>query len=454
MTMAPVRPIFQNGQRLTAERLTEALEFLRTMIRRILLAPLSAGVAAGFEFDPPLGQRATVLEMTPGLAIDGKGRLLIVPEAHRFTAAEIAAAAGIGTPSDGVIVRVCLALDDSSLDTDPCAPHRPLEIEEATKFLFIRETLSSAAAQFFAQFNEPNCVDAWADLDLPGPSNDACCVTLGHVFFKNATEFEATCFFRQGVSPRFNVIRNTNGVPSIVMGEARIDLAGLGFPGQPVLEESGVGIPVTTIFGPKPVAFTGPALFTIAGGSLVQATHVGPFGVPFSAGSFAAGGDPRMFLFPGGAGTLNADNTSELGAGLAGIAAVPCALKPGSATVDRAGIPLAVADNGPGPVVQVEVATNPSSDAVIGISAGPQFIPFGGSVLVAPVAVAGIVKARINHSGAVLPGTALTVDSTPGFLRAASPGEVVVARTAQNILFGPGPTDLFVWAVHLGSKQP
>ena len=52
MSVVPIRPVFQDGQRLTAERLTQALEFLRTMLRRVLLAPLSSGVAGGFELSP------------------------------------------------------------------------------------------------------------------------------------------------------------------------------------------------------------------------------------------------------------------------------------------------------------------------------------------------------------------------------------------------------------------
>jgi hypothetical protein len=453
MTMAPVRPIFQNGQRLTAERLTEALEFLRTMIRRVLLAPLSAGVAAGFEFDPPLGQRAAVLEMTPGLAIDGKGRLLVVPEAHRFTAQEIAAAAGVGTPSDGVIVRVCLALDDSSLDTDPCAPYRPLEVEEATRFLFIRETLSSAAAQFFAQFAEPNCVDAWANLDELSPPNSGCCVTLGHVFFKSATELEATCFFRQGVSPRFNVIRNTNGVPSIFMGEARIDLAGLGFPGQPVLEESGVGIPVTTIFGPKPVAFTGPALFTLAGGLNVQATHLQRFGTPNIAATVSPG-DPRVAEFAGGAAAALGGN--EIGSGLAGLAAVPSALVAGSVT--RAGFPLWLDDTSPAGGNQVRVQrpndANPTNKRLIGLSAGPSYAGPSGLTVV-PVALGGVVQVQVEipPGAKVEAGDALTIqNSIFGTLRLATAlGERILARAAQFFDNSAGVTPvtqvMYAWAV-------
>src|SRR5262245_2714076 len=121
----PTRPLFQNGQRLTAERLTQAFEFLRTMLRRVLLAPLSSGVAGGFELTPPINDPGTVLVVEPGLAIDGRGRLIVVPDQHRFTAQEIIAAVGGVVPSDAQAVRVCLSLDDASQSNDPCAPQLP-----------------------------------------------------------------------------------------------------------------------------------------------------------------------------------------------------------------------------------------------------------------------------------------------------------------------------------------
>lgn len=68
-----------------------------------------------------------------GLAVDGRGRLLVVTQAQTFTLTQIMNAAGAAnmspTETNNVIIRVCLALDDASAGLDPCDPHRPLDIE-------------------------------------------------------------------------------------------------------------------------------------------------------------------------------------------------------------------------------------------------------------------------------------------------------------------------------------
>lgn len=431
MTMATVRPIFQNGQRLTAERLTQGFEFLRTMLRRVLLAPLSSGVAAGFDFSPTGETVASELTISPGLAIDGKARLLVAPVEERFTDSEIAALAGIANPDAGTIVRVCIALDDSSAGLDPCSPHRPLDIEENYRVLFIEETLTEALFQILNQFQEPNCVPAWENLDLPalGGEND-CCVTLGHVLYQSRTTFKATTFFRQGVSPRFNAIRNTNGEPSIFLNE---------FEGEPV-----VTVPVQTIFGPKRVVVS--ELI----GNTVQATQVARFGGSPAAGQVSPA-SPAILELAGGAGETG---PSALLPGLAGIGAVACELDTGNGDVTRAGLPLEMVPAVAGGVVQVRrvPAAPPTQEILLGLSAGPSYpLPTDPSKRVVPIATAGLVRVTVQTAAAaVQQGAELTAaDSAPEELTLVSmSSERRLARAAQEAPMGPATTEIYAWVIH------
>lgn len=461
MTMAPVRPIFQNGQRLTAERLTQALEFLRTMIRRTLLAPLSAGVAEGFTFTPIYGETSDTLTISAGLAIDGRGRLLVVPTPNQFTLTQILNAAGAAnaSPSEerNLIVRVSLALDDASAALDPCSPQRPLAIEEDTRFVFQVEPFAEIAAQVIQQFRNPNCVASWDALDQAF-SNTDCGVTLGHAIITGYSPttgggtLEATTWFRQGVCPRFNVIRNTDGSPSIYFNQ--IQFSGGGLEAFSV-DEPGIGIPVLTLIGPKPLVVTGRAVFAAAGGAVLQATHVAPQGAPFAAGQYSggplkqigSGPDTRVFEFAGGAGIVG--GTNQIPAELAGVAAIPCELSASSADVPRAGVPLeldATVDVGSG---AVRVMIGGGGPGVIGLSAGPSYVPaIHNTTRVVPVATAGLVQAQVDYSAEVGAGTPLTSNSYQ-HLTEGNPSQVIVARLAQHI---PAPssaatTEALVWVV-------
>jgi hypothetical protein len=303
----------------------------------------------------------------------------------------------------------------------------------------------------FANFIEPNCVNAWDKLDSTSPTNDDCCVTLGHVRFIDPTTIESTAFFRQGVSPRFNVIRNTDGTPSIFLTEARFDPTPLGPIGEPITTQAAVGIPVATFFGPGAVNFNGPlvsfggATFQTAGGLNLQATNIAPFGASFQTGTFWPQ-DPRVFVFSGGSGVPDvAAGTSELPAGLAGLSAVPCELfpEPALGPVDRAGLPLAIVnDLSTTPRVHRTVGQDLQ---VIGLSAGPQAVLNG--KLVVPVAVAGLLKATVTVPSGAIGGQPLTVDDANRLKVCDTPGQFIVARVAAFIPVAP-QTEAFVWVQH------
>ncbi|MCA9626279.1 MAG: hypothetical protein KC766_01375, partial [Myxococcales bacterium] len=340
MSVVPIRPVFQDGQRLTAERLTQALEFLRTMLRRVLLAPLSSGVAGGFELTPTEASGPSgVLTVAPGLAIDGQGRLIVVPDTLTFSLADIVAGSGIA-PAANKIVRVCLAQKESA-DSGPCSPFAALGVEEGYEVLFKEEDLNTALQEVLSSYKEPNSVPAWGDLDPPYATPEGSCVTLGHVVFADATTFYATDFYRDGVSPRFTAIRNTAGTPSILLNELNLPVTPLNPSGKVAV----VAVPVATVFGPKPVivqpgagmAVLGPAYFQDLTGFSVQATHVSRYQSGINAGQVSQN-NPRVFEFAGGADSL----TNSIQTGLAGVSAVPIEFDGSNGPVNNAGEPLLI----------------------------------------------------------------------------------------------------------------
>lgn len=440
MSIPPVRPLFQNGQRLTAERLGQAQEYLRDFIRRVCLAPLSAGVAGGFDLELEGGPAVedTTLVIKPGMAIDGKGRLLIVPAEVRVPLATVLANAGIPTPYiDGQGARIAVQLDAPT--GGGCGDQPPPCIVEAARIFFDREDFNETLPQFGASVTNPNCAEPWEDIaDGDAPDPVACSITLGNLYYSAPRSiYVVTTFFRQGVEPRFSVLRNTRGQPAIFLTDLSVDTNNLQPLASPV---AGVGVPV-------PALFTSVTAFAVAGGLILQATHVGPFGKGYAAGAYGAGdvANARVFVFGGG--TAEPGGVERLPAGLAGGAAIPLELA-GTGVVGP-GAPLEFAPtSAPGSVV-VRHATSPFSPLIppyrlVGLSSGPSYPKDGKTVV--PLAVSGIVRSRIvlGPSGAtsapfdtVYEGDPLTIDpTTPSRLASisgSSGGFQVLARATQRI---------------------
>lgn len=442
---APVRPVFQNGQRLTADRLTQALEYLRSWIRRLSLGPLSSGVAAGLTLEPFGNSRGLIVQ--PGLAIDGRGRLLLLSEPQVFTPDDLAAQ--IGSVGPGTVIRVRLAILDGGASADPCAGTSPTVVEDVQILLDRTATPQVTANQ--PEFNPPlHCVSPQDPLDLDVGTD--CTVTLGHVLGQTGGALAVAYTERQGVSPQLGVIRNQLGTPSIALG-------------QMVIEFDGINNAVEGVAVGRPALFTQPArflqrsIFEDLGGASVQATRVAFVGKNYSAGS-PWGDDGRIFVFPGGAGDLNDEvQQSDVPAGRGGLAAVPCQVISTSTSIPRAGIALEIADPN-GTIVQVRRARTTSgisfSDTLIGLSAKKQ-ASFGSVV---PVAVSGLIKVtvRVGHDAIAL-GAPLTVneDDSSELVLAGSEFQYALARAAQSIpgngVDGSGTQittaqSILAWVVH------
>ncbi|HEY3493326.1 MAG TPA: hypothetical protein VGK73_01515, partial [Polyangiaceae bacterium] len=232
---APVRPVFQNGQRLTADRLTLALEFLRSWIRRLSLGPLSAGVGAGLTLQPFGDGRGLIVNA--GIAIDGRGRLLLLPEPVQFTPDQLASAVGVVGP--GTVIRVRLAMLDGGASLDPCADQSPT-VSEDVDIVLDRVELPVVTPNNPSFSTALNCVSPNDPLDLDVGTD--CSVTLGHVLGDTNGVLSTLYAARQGVSPELGVLRNSLGTPSVSLGQFSIEFDGL----NELVE--GVAIPRPTLF--------------------------------------------------------------------------------------------------------------------------------------------------------------------------------------------------------------
>jgi hypothetical protein len=444
---APVRPVFKNGQRLTADRLTLALEFLRSWIRRLSLGPLSTGVAAGLTLEPFGDGRGLIVH--PGLAIDGRGRLLLLPEPRQFTPDQLSGA--VGSIGPGALIRVRLTMIDSGLSADPCADQSTTIVEDVDILVDRDPTPLNDRP------NEPsfegvlNCVAPNDPLDLEVGSD--CSVTLGHLLGDTGGVLTATYSRRQAVSPQVGLIRNSLGTGSILLGQMVIEFDGTDN------QVEGVAVARPALFSDR-ARFLGRAIFEDAGGAKVQATRVGPPGDTPSAGTMW-GTDNRIFTFPGGAGNVNG-GASDQPAGQGGVSAVPCVVGSGP-SISRQGVPLEI-DSPPGGtfMARVKQATGTASNAIFGISAAKEETVSGNRIV--PVAASGLVRVTVAVRGdAIGLGEPLTVDHANGArVKKASSGEYVVGRACSTA--GPNPPDtsgvspttesqMLVWVVQPSYKH-
>src|SRR5262245_8771010 len=138
-----IRPVFTNGERLTAQRMNDVVEYLQTSLRRAMLAPLSPGVAAGLELGgtpprnlpaalqlstlaPLLATPATMpvtsVTVNPGVAIDGVGRILVSTQPLSFTYADVAAQIPDIAVGDHITVGLGASIGTATPLSGACAP--------------------------------------------------------------------------------------------------------------------------------------------------------------------------------------------------------------------------------------------------------------------------------------------------------------------------------------------
>jgi hypothetical protein len=415
----PVRPIFQNGQRLTAERLNAALDFLRTTVRRLSLGPLSEGVASGLEIFPRFPGTSDRLTVNPGVGIDGRGRLMVIEFAQTFTVAGIEAALG-GALRAGDFVEIRLVLAENGGTSAECAGTAGAVLENAVVTL-VRSTPIA---------NQPpvsgtSCVNPWEDLDA-GAAGQDCGITLGHVTMTSPGQLQALTQLRQAVSAQVGRLRNANGNQAMFLGESSTGETGQAEmirAGQPLVLDG-------QLVANNASTFHNTARFDQLFGGEVQATLIGVNGT--TTGNQVAGmwpQDQRVFVVAGGAGGFFAPTNVPNGQG--GLTAVQFRVHPRSpGFISRPGVPLVTdVDNG-NPAVH-EFFQSGDTRALVGLSAASAARV--GGVNAVPIATAGVVEVLIAAgTRAFSVGEELTVHRTDTTkLTTNDVGGVFLARAAQ-----------------------
>jgi len=415
----PVRPIFQNGQRLTAERLTQAIEYLRTFIRRLALAPLGSGVAAGFE----LSSQPNQLQISPGVAIDGSGQLLVVETLQAFSLGAIEAQAGV-FPIGG-LVRVIVEPGFSAAGMpDPCQD--PLSsITDSVSIRFQAVAPDNTLDEPESADPVTSCVDPWSNLEAGG----GCGVVLGELRRESATTFSVETRKRQGVSPEFGVLRSPNGRPAIVLGTQLIDLGN----GALLTEAVSVGQP---LYAQANVRVKGDTVVNTLEGTRVRATEMGTRGNGFTAATTWTDTGRVVVLNSG-------DGTGLVPDGCGGTQAVAVELDIAvGGDVTGPGAPLDLI--GSETSVKVRRSTTATSANLIGLSAGQS--QFHGGRRIVPLATSGLVKATLAVGASVTTGQPVAVaPDLQSLIGINTETAWIVGRAAHSRFNTSTDRTLYVW---------
>ena len=462
-----IRPVFTNGERLTAQRLNELVEYLRTSLRRALLAPLSPGVAAGLELagsppvaapaiqqpgtpSPPAAATATqsypAVTVSPGVGIDGVARILLSTQTLSFTYHDIKAQVQDLAADDQILVSLGVSCGTASPVPAACAPTTGGSVSEGVQLIFTRpEVMPDYARTPF----EP--VLPWADPIDQGGTAASYAVPLGSVVCLNETALIPSPAQRAGVMPWVGGLRNSYGdPPSLLLNE----INGI----------SAMAVTVPTVFEE-----TAPAFFrTCAGGPYVQAAVVATdLGWPPAGRPSAA--DPTVFEAAGGNAGLAVSGASPglatLPGGTSGVVAIsmeydvatgilPVYGTTGFHRVPHSGFPLVLSPNAQ---TQPKVAPPalPAPGPYIGLSAAASHPDATGTLEIVPVATSGIVCAYVfvpaSTTTPIPVGTLLSPSLTPmegrwGLVQVSgrASGHVVVAQLATPVS-SPSSSSLGTW---------
>ncbi len=414
MNLENVRTLFRDGERLTAARLNAAFAHAHVTLRRTLVGPLSPGVAVGLTLREE--NKGGSFAIDPGIAIDRRGRVVVVTALLRYTRSDLENV--VGPLGDGDVVRVGIRVAGAT-STDPCGPSPGDETERAEVVLRRITPLPGAPLLpipigpytllfpalllplFGATVNVgTSCTPPWGDLDASTNDPDGCSVQLGTVSADLVTKIFPSMDDRQGIAPRFDALRNSFE--------------------QLVIE-------LRTRGGAPRVNFVAPA-----GGPDVQATRLAYAHSPVAAARVSpsdggvaevAGGVAPRAALPGG-----------LPAGIGGLLTMPLALQPDTGSVS-VGTVLEVyrpSSGDPAPVAPGAVRAMTDPSRAIGLMGAPSYEQTPGSggspILVAPIALAGLLRVQVDPGGDI------------GF----EAGQPLAPLTASTLRVAGAPTDMVV----------
>jgi hypothetical protein len=389
------RPIFRDGERLTAQRLNEAFGFVDDGVRRAQLGTVGAGVSSGYQLSADAAGPAVMLRIEPGLAIDGAGRFLVTAGPQLVSINEIEDQTGPLAVGARVAIKVH-ARTPAMSSTDPCATARPQVVEDRPIFAFATIataslTTAASARATMTTVMASAMLPAWSDLS--GGAGRDLAVTLGSItILSDSGGFSVSMAERQGVAPRGDAFFNSFGQQVMTLRSAA---------GEPEVR-----------------------FLARTSGADLTASRIGA-----SSGSTAAGvapSDPRVLV-------------------VHNVSSIPIELDPEGGPVDAAGIPIEMARAPAGSTaVRARRAGKRPSHLALGVSAAAAYTV--DKTLVVPLATAGLVEVRVRSGDAGVPlGAPLQLAGDSDLAVVTGGTAVVVARAAQQSDQRGGVVTLLAW---------
>lgn len=369
-------PIFRDGERLSAARLNELVDYFRDAVQRLSLAGRSPGVLSGLRLN--VNTAGDELSIAAGLAIAKSGRLLTLLDPIRLNLVDLESRLGVLQP--GTYLRPWLVPRRPAVSNDPCSHLGPVRIDLRPELVFRQEPRQVTGQMFYGD----GSVLALLPLTALDDENQDSGVPLGALEVTQAGTLRAQPFGRQLATATMGGIRTTGG-----------DL-------------------VATLEGPggAEVTFQAPVR-----GSDVRANALGlpgqsePTATPDSS-------DPRVL-------SLGAPASDG---GPSGSVAVPLEVDPAADAVP-AGVPLQLVPASPGDPVRVRPFQPNEPGPAVGVSAAAE--SQRGSRRLVPLAQGGLLEVAVHVNLQPLAQGTWLAAFGPDSLGPAGSGATVLARSAQ-----------------------
>lgn len=384
------RPIFQDGERLSATRLNELVDYFREAIQRMALAGRSPGVLSGLRLRT--NTAGDEVSIDAGLAIARSGRLLTLLDPLRLNLGEVERSIGVLNP--GTYLRPWLVPRRPAVPADPCAHLGPVRIDTRPDLVFRAEPRPTLVQRFWGDGSQL----ALLPLTALGDESQDSGVPLGALEVTSAGTLRAQPFGRQVATVTMGGIRTTDG-----------DL---------VATLQGADGPEVTFQAP-------------VRGNDVRASALGLPGQS-EATATPHPGAPRILRLAASAG------------GSSGAVGVPLQVDPAADTIP-AGVPLQLVPSDPGEPVRVRAFQPNPPGVTIGVSAAAE--SSSGNARVVPLAQGGLLEVGVQVDLQPLAQGTWLAARGPDSLGPAGAGQTVLARTAQATPQQPGIHRLLAFVV-------
>ncbi len=374
-------PIFRDGERLSAARLNELVDYFRDAVQRLSLAGRSPGVLSGLRLN--VNASGDELSIAAGLAIAKSGRLLTLLDPIRLNLVDLESRLGVLQP--GSYLRPWLVPRRPAVPNDPCSHLGPVRVDLRPELVFRQEPRQVIGQTFYGDGSEL----ALLPLTALGDENQDSGVPLGALEVTESGALSQQPFGRQLATATLDGIRTSGG-----------DLIAT-FQGTE---------------GPE-VSFQS----RVRGNDL----RASSLGLPGQNGATAGPlpGAPRILALGASAG------------GASGAVGLPLEVDPAADPIG-AGVPLQLASSNAGDAVRVRAYEPNQSGVAIGVSAAAEYS--AGNARLVPLAQGGLLEVGVQVDSQPLAQGTWLAALGPDSLGPAGAGTTVLARSAQPSPQAPG----------------